>query len=377
MSRPAKRPLGKRTLGQRLARPLPLGLAGLAALALAVLAAGWREAAGAYLAAWLVLLGLAAGALPVAVALERFGLSAHDRGEGEIALSLRRLLGLMPAAAILGLPLLAAAPLLYPWADAPPDTPLGRLWFTLPGFCLRVVAYLGLWVWLAARFRDAPLGPRDGRTAAGVGLHAVVGTLAVTDLVGSLDPRLGSSLEGLLVLTAWSGLAFAAAILRAPEEPAPVGRGRAAAGRDRLVPLAVLLALWAYLHFVQFLIVWSANLPDEVRWYFARGGWAGRGLALMAGAAVLAAALATLRPGRPTTRVLAGLVVVLHAVEMFWLVTPALRDRFTLTAGDLLAALGILCLATALRPLARMPHPRGPKSTRETGTSEAGRRVPA
>lgn len=358
MSRPPKRP-GRRTRAQRLGRPLPLALAGLALLALAVLSAGWREAAGAYLAAWLVLLGLAAGALPVAVALERFGLSAHDHGEGEIALSLRRLLGLMPAAALLGLPLLAAAPILYPWVSQPPDTPLGRVWFTLAGFSLRLLAYLGLWLWLAARFRDAPAGPRDGRTAAGVGLHALVGTLAVTDLVGSLDPRLGSSLEGLLVLTAWSGLAFAAAILRAPEEPAPVGRGRAVAGQDRLVPLAVLLALWAYLHFVQFLIVWSANLPDEVRWYFARGGWSGRGLALAAGAVVLAAALATLRPGRPTTRVLAGLVVLLHAAEMFWLVTPALRDRFTVTGGDLFAALGLLCLAGALRPLARLPHPWG------------------
>ena len=28
--------------------------------------------------------------------------------------------------------------------------------------------------------------------------------------------------------------------------------------------------------FVQFLIVWSANLPPEVAWYFARGGWVGR-----------------------------------------------------------------------------------------------------
>jgi hypothetical protein len=370
MSRPAKR-----SLGRRLARPLPLGLAGLALLALAVLAGGWREAAGAYLAAWLVLLGLAAGALPVAVALERFGLRVHDHGEGEIALSLRRLLGLMPAAAILGLPLLAAAPILYPWIAEPPDTPLGRVWFTWAGFSLRVLAYLGLWVWLAARFRDAPTGPGDGRTAAGVGLHALVGTLAVTDLVGSLDPRLGSSLEGLLVLTAWSGLAFAAAILRAPEEPAPVGRGRAVAGQDRLVPLAVLLALWAYLHFVQFLIVWSANLPDEVRWYLARGGWSGRGLALAAGAVVLAAALATLRPGRPTTRVLAGLVVAVHVAEMFWLVTPALRDRFTLTGTDLLAALGVLCLAGALRPLARMPHPwwtRG-AGTRRVDTRRAGK----
>ena len=322
---------------------------GLAALALAVLANGWRGAAASYLAAWLVCLALPAGALPVAVALERFGLRASDRGTGEIALGLRRLLGLMPIAAGLALPVLLAVGLLYPWArgDAP-DTPLGQVWFTPLFFGLRLAVYLLVWTWLALRFRAPPTGPDDARTAAGIGLHAVVGTLAVTDLLGSLDPRLGSSLQGLLVLTAWSGLAFAAAVLMAPEEAAPVGRGRSVAGRDRLVPLVVLLALWAFLHFVQFLVVWSANLPDEVRWYFARGGWFGRGLAVLGGAVALAGALATLRPGRATTRFLAASVIVLHAAEMAWYVTPALRDRFVPAWSDLFAGLAVLCLARAL-----------------------------
>ena len=219
-------------------------------------------------------------------------------------------------------------------------------------------------MWLAARFVAAANGAGDGRTILGVALHVVVGTLAVTDLVAALDPRLGSSVEGLLVMTAWSGLAFSAAILSAPEEPTPIGRGRSTAGRDRLVPLVVLLSLWAFLHFIQFLVVWSANLPEEVLWYLARGGWPGRALAIAGGAAVLLGALATLRPGRPTTRALAAAVLTVHACEMFWFVTPAVRDRFAITATDLLAALGVAALALAVLPLSArvlptaLPHRR-------------------
>ena len=40
-------------------------LLGLGALVLAVLAAGWRGAAASYLAAWLALLALPVGALPI------------------------------------------------------------------------------------------------------------------------------------------------------------------------------------------------------------------------------------------------------------------------------------------------------------------------
>ena len=33
--------------------------------------------------------------------------------------------------------------------------------------------------------------------------------------------------------------------------------------------------LWAYFSFSQFLIIWSANLPEEIPWYLTRmgGGW--------------------------------------------------------------------------------------------------------
>ncbi|QGY04812.1 hypothetical protein MMSR116_25095 [Methylobacterium mesophilicum SR1.6/6] len=351
----------------RPARPMLLGFAGFALLALCLLAGGVRGAAASYLAGWLVLVALPVGALPVVIVAERFGRRVRARGGVEMLAGLRRLMALMPVAATLGVPLLAAAPVLYPWAKAPAHTPLAALWFTTPFFVARVVVYLAAWTWLALRFARPFDAPGEGRTVPAVGLHAVVGTLFVTDVIASLDPRLDSALLGLLIMTAWSGLAFAAAILLAWEEPEPVGRGRTAPGRGRLVPLVVLLGLWAYLHFVQFLIVWSANLPPEVSWYFARGGWLGRTLSIVAGAVVVLAGLATLRPGRPTTRILAGAALAVHALEMFWLVTPALRDRFVLRPSDVLAACAVACLAAALRLMLRPGADRAAAAARRSG----------
>jgi hypothetical protein len=310
------------------ARPLLRLAAGLAALALAVLLGDWQAG---YLAAWLTLLALPLGALPLvagldALAPERFAILRPALVGG---------LRLMPVAALLALPLIAVVPALYPFATGTPAaTPLAAIWTTLPFLAARLVAALALWLWLGRR-AAAGRGP----AALVLGLHAVLATLVSFDLITALDPRLGSSLIGLLMLVAWSGAALAAALLvtRRPE-----------AG---LLPLALLTATWAFLHFVQFLVVWSANLPAEVSWYLARGGLLGRGLSLAGGTAALLAAALTLRPGPWTTRAVAALTLAVHAGEMAWLVTPAARGAFVVTGPDVLAGLGVAAVAAGLAPM--------------------------
>lgn len=310
------------------ARPLLRLAAGLAALALAVLLGDWQAG---YLAAWLTLLALPLGALPLvagldALAPERFAILRPALVGG---------LRLMPVAALLALPLIAVVPVLYPFATGTPAaTPLAAIWTTPPFLAARLVAALALWLWLGRR-AAAGRGP----AALVLGLHAVLATLVSFDLITALDPRLGSSLIGLLMLVAWSGAALAAALLvtRRPE-----------AG---LLPLALLTATWAFLHFVQFLVVWSANLPAEVSWYLARGGLLGRGLSLAGGTAALLAAALTLRPGPWTTRAVAALTLAVHAGEMAWLVTPAARGAFVVTGPDVLAGLGVAAVAAGLAPM--------------------------
>jgi hypothetical protein len=346
-------------------RPILLGLLGAGSLAAAILTGGARGVVAACLATWLVLLALPVGALPITVVAERFGRKVRERGGVEMLAGLRRLMTLMPAAALIGLPVLVASLSLYPWRGEPPRTALAAFWFTAPFFLARTIGYLAAWTWLCLRFARPFEAPGEGRTVPAVAIHAVVGTLFAIDVVAALDPRLDSAILGLLLMTAWSGLAFAAAILLAWEEPEPIGRGRAVPGRGRLIPLVVLLGLWAYMHFVQALIVWSANLPEEVAWYAARGGWTGRTLAIAAGVVAALAGLATLRPGRVITRALAGGALLVHALEMFWLVTPAIRDRFAIRLSDALAALAVVCLAGLLHPtLAARIAPAAPARRR-------------
>ena len=341
-------------------RPAAALAVGLAALALCVPLAGWAGAATAYLGAWIVLLALPVGALPVVIMIERAD-AWRPQPETMLLGTLRGFLALMPVAAVLVLPILFALPALYPWArGAGPDTALGRVWFTTPFLVARLAAGFAIWLWLAlvfARRGGEPWGKAgrmdDGRAVIGFGLHAFVATVMVTDLVMATAERFHSTLAGLLVMAAWSGLALSAAVVVAPPDIGPSRRRL-----DRLTPLAVLLAIWAFLHFVQFLISWSANLPDAAQWYGIRGGAAGRSLSVLAGAVAVGAALLTLRPGEYSTRILAALALLVHALEMFWFVTPSIRGAFRITLVDGLALAGVTGLALGLAPLARRLFPR-------------------
>jgi hypothetical protein len=96
----------------------------------------------------------------------------------------------------------------------------------------------------------------------------------------SLDPHFVSSAYGLIAIAAMGLLAlsvslFAAVIGQPPDEDVLRNLGRL---------LLALLILWAYLDFMQVLIVWQSDLPNEASWYIPRstGRW-GLIAALIAG----------------------------------------------------------------------------------------------
>ncbi len=63
----------------------------------------------------------------------------------------------------------------------------------------------------------------------------------------------------------------------------------------------MLLAIWGFVHAAQYLTVWSANLPEEARWYLARDGALGR-LGLWAAIGVMVLAVLVLVPRRTAGR---------------------------------------------------------------------------
>ncbi|MCE4223125.1 hypothetical protein HCU64_05130 [Methylobacterium sp. C25] len=329
---------------------------GAAAFGLALLLGGSHRLAVSYLPAWLCLLALPVGALPVAIMVER---ADAWRPQPETALleTLRWLLGLMPVAALLGLPILALLPVLYPWAaGAAPESPLSAIWFTTPFLLLRLALVFAVWIGLAAMFArrgGEPWGKAgridDGRAILGLGLHIVCGTLAASDLVMAVFVQFHSSLAGLLLLAGWSALALSAAILVASPDVGPSRRRL-----DRLTPLAVLLAIWAAMHLVQALVLGS---PEAALWYGARLVGEGSVLTGFAGAIVLLAAAVTLKPGEYRTRLVAALALGVQILAVYWFVTPAMRGSFKVTLTDALALVGVAGIAVGLVPATRRLFP--------------------
>lgn len=338
-----------------------LGLVGgLGALLLAQVLGTTKAFAASYLAAWLCLLALPAGALPLVIMFERAD-AWRPQPETALLATLRGMLVLMPLAGLLAVPILLMLHDLYPWArGAPAPTAISAFWFTAPFLMLRLAIAFGAWTALALLFARSGGGGLwgkagrldDGRAVLGLGLHGVIGTLIAGDMVLAVSENFRPMLTGLVLMASWGCLALAAAILVSPPDIGPARRRL-----DRLTPLAALLAIWALLHFMQFLVSWSANLPEAAAWYRARDSGEGRGLSLVSGAMVVLAVLLTRKPGENRARLLAALALVAHVLEFFWFVTPSLRGSFKLTLIDFLSLIGIAGLAFALLPQARRLFP--------------------
>ncbi len=267
---------------------LLVGAAGL--LVLLVVALGGGTVLPAYLAAWLFGLAVPLGALALLLGMEALGLGAQP-----LAGTLRPLLLALPVLAVLSVPLLLGWGHLF--AAAPARTGFAAGWFATPWVAVREAAFLLVWLLMAL------LLARPGR-ARGVGgalllLHVVMLSVAATDWLGAAEPGLDSSLLGLVLLAMQCGTALSVALLlggRAAGRATPGGRTAMPEGAAAL--LLGLLAAWAFLQFVQFLVVWSADLPREVPWYLHRGTGLGLGAQWLA-LAVLLLALALLVPAGP------------------------------------------------------------------------------
>ncbi len=123
--------------------------------------------------------------------------------------------------------------------------------------------------------------------------------------------------------------------------------------------LATAMLAWGLLQFTQYLIVWSANRPDEIAWYLKRddglgvaAAWAGL-VALLMPILLLVAGSVLQRRGLLTA--CAVLVLAVQMIAALWLVTPSIRGTFVLALPDI--ALPVFAMLAAgflwmLRPRA-------------------------
>ena len=193
-------------------------------------------------------------------------------------------------------------------------------------------------------------------SSAGFPAIALTFTFAMFDWVMSLTPLWYSTIFGLLCFSGGfvAALALVAVIARAARGVPVVAATVRASHTGALGRLIfAFLAFWAYMEFSQGLIIWIANKPNEVPWYVVRGAgqWDAVFWLLVVGHLALPffLLLSRARKRAPTALALiGGWLILMHYVDVYWLVMPPLHASLSLHWLDLAAPCAVLGLATAV-----------------------------
>lgn len=303
-----------------------------------------------YLVAFLFWTGLSVGALAV--------LMLHHLVGGSWGRALRPLLEAatrtIPLMAVLMVPLAFGMDEIYPWThhDVKPD------YLNVPFFWIRAAAFFAVWSALAFALTRGSQEPLRMQRLSGPGLilYGLTVTFASIDWSMSLEPHWFSSIYAPQFMVGQALLAFAFCI------PLVVRRNPQSPLVDLGNLLLMFVLLWAYLTFSQFLIVWSADLPEEVPWYLARsrGGWEWVILALVLLHFAVPFFVLLSRGSKQDARMLSGVaasLVVLRFLDLYWNVAPAFspgRFEFHWLDAALMLVLGVVWWI-AFR---RVPHER-------------------
>ena len=326
---------------------------------------GWRQPDAffrAYLVSWMYFVGIAVGSLFMLLVRELVG--------GDWGVALRRPLlaatTTLPLLFVLAVPLAFGLPELFSWARGHGGDALDaqRWYLNRDGFIAREAVLLGIWCALALVFRSLVVLPDDDRrrrwlrplAAAGIVVHAVVVTAFAYDWVSSLLPQWRSTAIGVRVGAgqALGGIAFGVSSLLPLARLSP-GSPRASpklCGDFGNLLLTVAMFL-GYIAYMQYLIIWSADLPHEIAWYLPRlhGSWTTLTVAVLALEILLPVTAMLFRAVKRNLRALTGVCLVVLAarwLDSYWLVMPSLLPAgvdFHLLDVLALLALGGLWLA--------------------------------
>lgn len=198
-------------------------------------------------------------------------------------------LTLLPWTLAAFLPLLLVLPRLYPWAgDGTQALPPEQALYLSPPFVLMRAGVSAI-VWLLA-VRVALRATSAGSGALAAALIGLILTVSIFDIdwILAAEPGFASTIHAMIVLAAATTLAATAAVLLQA-----LAGGSADRGEDLCNLLFGFALLLAYLHYMQWLVIWAADLPSEIAWYLSRsGGWSAVLVAMVALASAVACGLA-------------------------------------------------------------------------------------
>jgi hypothetical protein len=247
----------------------------------------------------------------------------------------------LPILAVLFLPVLIGMKEVYPAAAPGHALPAFKAFYLAPWFfVLRTIVYFvvlcGVALWQQAAWGNSDRMLRSA--SVGLILYALLLSFAGVDWVESLEPEFHSSEYGLLYLcfALLDGTAFA--ILMGLASGRRIG---ATKGYSALL-LSVIL-LWTYVHAMQYIVIWAANIPDEAVWYIKRSsdGWQFVLAVVAIGQFVFpffALLNSRVRSSRSWLMALCGLTLVMRCWEASILILPAAGHIAPLTVGLMLPA---------------------------------------
>lgn len=348
-----------------------VAVAGLALAGVGVGLSGLERFYQAYLVAYTFWLGVALGSMAL--------LMVQYLSGGAWGVVIRRPLeaaaSTIPAMAVLFLPIVAGMHDLYHWTheDALSDPVIAAkaAYLNTPFFLVRAAFYFLVWIgisqlllkWSTEQDRTGdPVYASRLAYLSGGGLvaYTLTVTFAVTDWLMSVNPHWFSTIWGPLFMTGQglAALAFAINVLVLLMGTAPMNRVlNPSHFHDLGKLLFAFLMLWAYLMFSQFLIVYSANLAEEVPHYLSRsqGGYQYVTMILiLLHFAVPYALLLSRDVKRDVTRLrlVAAWLIVMRIVDYYWQVAPEYHETLSASVVDValpIALGGIFVTLFAMR----------------------------
>jgi len=273
----------------------------------------------------------------------------------------------------------------YPWVDtkwAMSDHVVAQKlsYLTTGGFIVRAVICFAIWAvfvyflnhWSREQDRTGDIIWRTKmKFLAGPALliYVLAMTVAAVDWVMSLEPTWFSSIFGVMFCIGQgiTILAFNIIFITWLAQFEPM---KSALKVNRLHDIGNLqfafIILWAYIELSQFIIIWSANLPEEITWYMnrSRNGFEYVSTALVLLQFVIPFLLLLSRGTKrvaSTVRKIAMGILAVRLVDLWWIVAPSVHPGvadmyrhgdefvgFPLFFTDLLAPIGFGALWFAL-----------------------------
>jgi hypothetical protein len=277
---------------------------------------------------------------------------------------------------------LLSLPVLYPWtrpgANADPVIAGKAVWLNVPFFTARVAACIVLWL-LAYRILVSGSVRQDRESGLRFNVRArrfapvfmiifgITITVVAFDWIAGLEPAWYSDVFGVYIfagafLAGLSATTLAVLHLRA--------RGKLPGVQpDHIYNLGGFLfaftVFWSYIGFAQYLLMWYANMPEEVFWYKERlaGLWGVLVLVLAVLHFLVPFLVLIPRDAKTEPRRLVWVAVIMllaHWLDLYWMVFPVLGGGPVFSWPELSFAMffvsaSLLCFLRLMARGAAMP----------------------